>query len=196
MILINLLPVRVSRRALAGRQQLALMSLVIVLVLIGNVAWNQSRAVDLSRRERKLRQTRDSIGQIERVIGEVNAIRAQQATIKDKLATLETLKAARQGPVRVLDDLASLIPAKLWLRKLDEKGGLVTFDGTGASIDEVSAFLTALKKSRYFGAPELRKTSARSEAGLKLVEFTITATVNYTPTLQAVSVVAALPEKR
>jgi type IV pilus assembly protein PilN len=184
MIRINLLPARVSRKKLAGRQQLVLIVLLVIGVLVANGIWSQERRGELTAREQRLRRTRESIAQLEKIIGEVKTIKAQQATAKDKLAVLDRLKAGKQGPVRVLDELATMIPSKLWLRKFDEKAGGVSFEGTAASIDEVSAFLAALKRSQYFGAPELKKTAARSEKGLKLVDFNITATVNYTPGVQ------------
>ncbi len=181
MIRINLLPVRASRRKQAGRQQLAVIAGALVVALVANGVWSRTRAADLAARERQMRATRDAIAQLERIIGEVKTLKAQQAAVKDKLAVLAKLKEGRQGPVRVLDELAGIVPKKLWLKKLDEKAGTVTFDGTAETIDDVSLFLSALKRSQYFSAPELRKTSAKSEGKLRLVDFTITANVQYTP---------------
>ena len=189
MIRINLLPVRASRKKEAGKQQLVLFALAAVLVLICNFWWSHSRAADLAAREDKARRTRADIAQLEKIIGEVKNIKAQQAAVKDKLAVLEKLKAGRQGPVRVLDELATITPKRLWLRRMEEKGGGVTFEGAAGSIDDVSAFLSALKRSQYFANPELKKTSARTEKRTRLVDFSITANVNYTPVVQ----VAAAP---
>ncbi len=194
MIRINLLPVRATRKKQAGRQQVLVLALLVVVVVVANGFWNHARRSDLSSREQRLRDTRNRIGQLDKIIGEVKTIKAHQAAVKDKLAVLDRLKAGKQGPVRVLDELATVIPAKLWLRKFDEKGGAATFEGTAATIDEVSAFLSALKRSQYFGAPELKKATARIEKNLKLVDFTITATVNYTPGVQ-VAAATAVPAK-
>ena len=192
MIRINLLPVRVSKKKEAGKQQLLLFALVVVLALICNFWWSRSRSGDLAAREDKLRRTKDEIAQLEKIIGEVKNIKAQQAAVKDKLAVLDKLKAGRQGPVHMLDELAAITPKRLWIRKLDEKGGTVTFEGSAGTIDDVSAFLTALKNAQYFSAPELKKTTAKTEGRFKLVEFTITAAVNYTPT-STVAAVAGAP---
>jgi type IV pilus assembly protein PilN len=206
MIRINLLPVRASRKKQAGRQQVAALAALLIFGLVANFAWSRSRDATLASGEAKLKATRTEIAQLERIIGEVKSIKAQQATVKDKLAVLDRLKAGRQGPVRVLDDLSTLIPKKLWLRKLDEKVGAISFEGVAASIDDVSAFLSALKRSQYFTSPELRKTVAKAERNVKLVDFTITAGVNYTPTAPVTAApppaaaspaaVAATPEKR
>ena len=180
MIRINLLPVRVSKKKVAGRQKLLLSALLVGLAFIGCYFWSASRASELAAKQDKLRRTRDEIAQLERIIGEVKNIKAQQAELKDKLAVLDKLRAGRQGPVRMLDELATIIPKKLWLKKLDEKGGAVAFEGSAATIDDVSAFMGALRRSQFFTGVELGKTSARAEGRLKLVDFTITATANYT----------------
>jgi type IV pilus assembly protein PilN len=181
MIRINLLPVRVSKKKVAGRQQVLLLALLVLLALIVNWVWVSSRAADLASRESKMRRTRDEITQLDRIIGEVKDIKAQQAALKEKLDILERLKAGRSGPVKLLDQLAQIIPERLEIRKMDEKGGAVTFDGSAATIDDVSAFMSALKGTPYFSQIELKKTIAVNRAGMRIVDFTVVAQANYTP---------------
>ncbi len=191
MIRINLLPVRVSKKKVAGRQQLLLLLLVVVLAVIANWVWASSRAGDLAAREAKLKRTRDEIAQLDRIIGEVKDIKAQQAALKEKLDTLDKLKAGRSGPVKLLDQLAQIIPTRLEIRKMEEKGGSVTFDGSAASIDDVSQFMTALKGTPFFQRVELKKTVAVTRGGMRIVDFTVSAAANYTPGSPAPA-----PEKR
>ena len=181
MIRINLLPVRVSKKKAAGRQQILLLGLLVVLAIIANWVWASSRANDLASRESKLRRTRDEIAQLDRIIGEVKDIKAQQAALKEKLDTLEKLKAGRSGPVKLLDKLAQIIPPRMEIRKMDEKNGTVVFDGSGATIDDVSAFMTALKQTAYFSKVELKRTTAVTRSGMRIVDFTVNAQANYTP---------------
>jgi type IV pilus assembly protein PilN len=82
----------------------------------------------------------------------------------------------------MLDELATITPRQLWLTKLDEHGGSVTFGGGATSIDDVSAFMTALKTSKYFSHVELKRTGAveaQGAAAVRQVDFEITATANY-----------------
>ena len=181
MIRINLLPVRVSKKKAAGRQQILLLGLLVVLAIIANWVWASSRANDLASRESKLRRTRDEIAQLDRIIGEVKDIKAQQAALKEKLDTLEKLKAGRSGPVKLLDKLAQIIPPRMEIRKMDEKNGTIVFDGSGATIDDVSAFMTALKQTTYFSRVELKRTTAVTRSGMRIVDFTVNAQANYTP---------------
>jgi type IV pilus assembly protein PilN len=194
MIRINLLPVRVSKKTIAGKQQLLLFGLIVVLGLVLNLLWQQSRAADLRSREAKLKRTQEDIAQLEKIIGEVKNIKAQQAALKEKLDILEKLKAGRSGPVRMLDELATLTPKRLELKKMEEKaGGALQFDGSAGSIDDVSAFMSALKISKYFTAVELKKTTAATRKAFRIVDFTITATTSYAPTATAAAGAAGRP---
>jgi len=179
MIRINLLPVRVSKKKEAGKQQLLLFVLLAIGIFLGNWGWSKSRTDDLAAREQKLRRTKDEIAQLERIIGEVKNIKAQQADLKDKLAVLDKLRAGRQGPVRMLDEVATILPKKLWLTKMEERGGAMVFEGSASTIDEVSAFMSALRRSAYFSQVELKKTAAKADKQFKLVDFNITAQANY-----------------
>ncbi len=183
MIRINLLPARVSKKKTVGKQQLILLGLVILAAWIGNFAWASSRASDLEAREAKIKATRAELAQLDRIIGEVKNIKDQQAALREKLDILAQLKANRSGPVRVLDALATLTPKRLWLTKLEEKGGTFTFTGSAATIDDVSEFMTALKSSPHFSVIELSKTMAtvQSQQGFEYVDFNLSAAVSYTP---------------
>ncbi|HTN53480.1 MAG TPA: PilN domain-containing protein [Anaeromyxobacter sp.] len=181
MVRINLLPVRVSKKKEAGKQQLVLFAVLLVGGVVGNYLWSGSRTSELTGKEQRVARTRADIAQLDKIIGEVKSLRTQQQELKDKLDVLEKLKQGRTGPVRMLDELASITPKRLWLKKLDEKSGKVVFEGTASSIDDVSTFMTALKGSRSFGDVELKRTAARVESGYRVVDFTIAASARYAP---------------
>ena len=82
MVRINLLPVRVSKKKEAGRQQLVLFAVVLVAGLLANYFWAASRAGDLKTREAKLARTREDIAQLERIIGEVKNIRTRSRSCR------------------------------------------------------------------------------------------------------------------
>ena len=181
MVRINLLPVKVSKKHEAGKQQLALFLVLLVAGLVGNYLWAGSRADDLKARQTKLARTREEISRLDRIIGEVKNVKAEQQALKEKLDILDKLKAGRTGPVRMLDELATITPKRLWIRSMKETNGAITFQGTAATIDDVSAFMEALKTARFFADVELKKTTARVASGLKLVDFDLSTSARYTP---------------
>ncbi len=196
MIRINLLPVRVSKKREAGKQQLVLFALVVVLGVIVNFLWASSRQADLKARQARIAKTRAEIAQLDRIIGEVRDIKEAQKSLKEKLDVLDRLKAGRIGPVRMLDELATITPKRLWLTTLGEGGGTISLTGLAASIDDVSEFMSALKASPYFGEVELKKTSAKVERGMRAVDFSLTAKVKQPgPTQTAAAAPAAPPAK-
>jgi type IV pilus assembly protein PilN len=184
MVRINLLPVRVSKKKEAGKQQVLLFVVILIAGLLGNFAWANQRAGVLKDLRTQVDRKKAEIAQLERIIGEVKDIRAQQDELKKKLDVLDKLKAGRSGPVRMLDELATLIPKRLWLKTLAERGGTaISFTGTAATIDDVSAFMAALKDSTHFTGVELKNTTAVASKGgggaVKLVDFSINAGVTY-----------------
>src|SRR6266545_1025345 len=181
MIHINLLPVRVSKKKAAGKQQLVLFAALVVGGFVGNFLWSQTRAADLKVRVAKIAKTRDEIAQLDRIIGEVKDIKDQQAALREKLDILTQLKAGRTGPVQVMDALATLTPKRLWITKVEEKGGSATIMGQAATIDDVSTFMSALKGNPHFGTIELSKTAAAIAGKLDIVDFTLTAAILYAP---------------
>ncbi len=193
MIRINLLPVRVSKKKTVGKQQLLLFALLVVLGFIGNFLWASSRASELHAREAKVKSLKDEIAQLDRIIGEVKNIKDQQAALREKLDILQQLKTNRSGPVRVLDALATLTPKRLWLTKMEDKGGTVAYTGAASTIDDVSEFMSALKQNPYFGGVELQKTSAKTDKGMDYVEFTMSATLNYSGKPQPAQPASAAP---
>jgi type IV pilus assembly protein PilN len=183
MVRINLLPVRVSKKKEAGKQQLVIFAVVVLAGLAGNWIWAAGRRAERDAVEAKLARTRADIQALDKIIGEVKNIKDAQKELREKLDVLDKLKAGRTGPVKMLDELASITPKRLWLRKLDEKAGNITFDGTAISIDDVSAFMAELKKAKYFANVELKKTAAKADKGTKLVDFTIVCQARYAPKL-------------
>lgn len=191
MIRINLLPVRVSKKKTLGKQQLVLFALVIVAGFVGNFLWANLRANELKARQAKVRSLTEEIAQLDRIIGEVKNIKDQQAALREKLDVLQKLKANRSGPVRVLDALATVTPKRLSLRKMEEKGGTVSYEGEAATIDDVSEFMSALKQNPHFGSVELSKTTSKTDKGFEFVDFTLTATLDYAPKPLAAATAAA-----
>jgi type IV pilus assembly protein PilN len=198
MIRINLLPVRVSRKKAAGKQQLILFALLVVAGFVGNYVWAQSRTSDLKTRQQKIAKTREEITQLDRIIGEVKNIKEQQAALREKLDILGQLKAGRTGPVRVMDALATLTPKRLWISKFEEKVGAATINGQAATIDEVSELMSALKGNPHFATVELTKTASAAGPGksVDLVDFTLTAAIVYAPRKPGAPATTAAAPKR
>jgi type IV pilus assembly protein PilN len=144
MIRINLLPVRAVKKREMGRQVLVLFALVLIGAAVGNYFWYADRDAELTRHRQGIDQTRTKIAELEKVIGEVKNINARKAEVEKKLAVLDSLRKGRNGPVRMLDALASATPKKVWLKTFSESNNAVSIDGSAVSHDEVAEFMRGL----------------------------------------------------
>ncbi|MFP2910785.1 PilN domain-containing protein [Pyxidicoccus sp. 3LFB2] len=144
MIRINLLPVRAVKKREMGRQVLVLFAVLLVGAGIGNYLWYADRDGELANQRRALAQTRAKIAELEKVIGEVANINARKAEVEKKLAVLDSLRKGRNGPVRMLDALASATPKKVWIKSFSESGNAVALDGSAVSHDEVAELMRGL----------------------------------------------------
>ncbi|WP_164009979.1 PilN domain-containing protein [Pyxidicoccus trucidator] len=144
MIRINLLPVRAVKKREMGRQVLVLFAVVLLGAAVGNYFWYADRDGELTRQRQGITQTRAKIAELEKVIGEVANINARKAEVEKKLAVLDSLRKGRNGPVRMLDALASAMPKKVWIKSFAETSNAVSIDGAAVSHDEVAEFMRGL----------------------------------------------------
>jgi len=156
MIFINLLPVRAAKKREFGRQQLVLFVLLLVLAGIGNYFVE--------------------IAQLEKTIGEVKSIKEDKKALEDKLKILDTLKKGRTGPVKVLDELATIIPQKVWIVDFSEQNGAVSMNGAAASYEDLSNFSKKLKVSTHFSNITIKTARQRVDG---TVDWVITCNTNY-----------------
>jgi type IV pilus assembly protein PilN len=128
----------------------------------------------------EIQKKQGELTQLDKVIGEVNEYTAKRKELEDKLKVIDDLRKGKTGPVRALDDLASEIPNRIWLTKMDESGGSVTLEGKAIDHEDVSAFMKSLQKSRYFTSIVLGfSKSVKDASGATLYEFKITCAVDY-----------------
>jgi type IV pilus assembly protein PilN len=144
MIRINLLPVRQVQKRVAGRQYVVVVVGIALMALIGNGYWYVTMQNTRDLHQRKLEETNARIGQLEKVIGEVNNLNKRKKEVEDKLKVLDDLRKKRGGPVKLLDALATAIPKKVWVSDFDEKALGLKLLGQAESLEDVSDFMRAL----------------------------------------------------
>ena len=176
MIYINLLPVRAAKKREFGRQQLILFGLILVGALLGNYTWWKAEKDTLNALEQRIASTRNEIAQLEKTIGEVKSITQDKKALEDKLKILDTLKKGRTGPVKVLDELATVIPQKVWIVDFTEQAGNVTMTGSAVTYEDLSTFSKKLKVSTHFTNITIKTARQRADG---TVDWIITCNTNY-----------------
>lgn len=176
MIEINLLPVREARRAADLRQQV--MQLVFMLLIVGGgvgFVHSEMNEKTVVARARVAQMQRD-IDQFKPQLEQVAAFRKKKAKLEKKIDVIDELDRARSGPVRVMGELATRTPERLWLKTVKTSGGTINIKGASLDNELVAVFLRGLGDSEYFDEVDLDGTKLEGGKGdLKIVGFGIRA---------------------
>ena len=100
-------------------------------------------------------------------------------SVGDLKGVIEKLERGRRGPVFVLDELATIIPKRVWLSSLIETSNILKLQGYGIENADISEFMNALEKSKFFSRVTLSYTRAFEENGIPIYEFEIQCLVDY-----------------
>ena len=106
----------------------------------------------------------------------VKTFKKRKKQLRSKLDVIDSLEQARNGPVRVLDELSERVPDRLWLTSISTKGKGIKLEGQSLDNSVVAEFLRGLNASPFFGNVDLDKTSGgKVVKGVRLVNFEIRA---------------------
>jgi len=180
MIRINLLPAEEARRAAGRRQELAAgmiaVAVIVVFVVVAH-GWQQAR---LASANRELKHLALELAAIQGPYADVTRLEQQKQELRDKLRVIAQLEAKKVGPVRVLEDLSSSTPDKLWLTEFADTGGQLKLSGLGVDEQTVADFLRRLGTVPFFRNVDLDETTQVDQDGAKLKHFVLHAQLDYT----------------
>lgn len=159
MIRVNLLPIKEAQRAIGRRQQMSVALLSISVALLVMV-------VPYVLQGRRIAQLDQDIGELTAEIEKYNAqtrevrdLEKKKSELLAKLKVIEELKRKRVGPVRMLEDLSTATPQKLWLVSFSETNGQATITGMALDNQTIASFMRSLQTSPYFFDVDLVETS-------------------------------------
>jgi type IV pilus assembly protein PilN len=178
MIQINLLPVREAKRKADVKQNALelVFALIVVGAGIGFMHSDLTERIDTS--TNRIQQMQNDIEKFKPQLDQVAAFRAKKAELQKKIDVIAGLDRARKGPVRVMDELATHTPERLWLDSVTTKGNSLELTGQSLDNELVAVFLGSLGDSPYFADVDLNSTElGDGPDGLKVVKFKIQATM-------------------
>ena len=176
MMEINLLPHREARRAADLRETVAVLLLGLVVVSGGIFFTDKSIKADLASAQANVSQLEADIARYAPQQKLVASFKARKKQLQDKLDVIDSLEKARNGPVRILDELSSNVPERLWLTAIKTQGTGIRLEGQSLDTGVVADFLRGLNASPFFTNVDLDKTAGgKIVAGVRLVNFVIRA---------------------
>jgi type IV pilus assembly protein PilN len=175
MIRINLLPVREARRKANLRQQGGLLAAAVLAGLAASAMLHIKITASISSERTRVAAAERELAELEKTLKEVERFRKEKEEIERKLAVIDRLERSRTGPVRILDEVATRMPERMWLTDMKLSGGELSLGGYGIDNETIAAFLTSLEDSEFISNVQLEKTELQENKGLKLNEFRIKA---------------------
>lgn len=175
MIRMNLLPVREARRRASQRQQIALLGGAVGIGFLAVVGLHMTLQARISSAREEIARTEKELARLEETLGDVEDFRKKKEDIQRKLNVISDLQHSRSDPVKILDEIATRIPERVWLTSLTVKSGMIDMAGFGLDNEVIAAFMTSLDESDHMTNVELVETELQDKKALKLNRFKIRA---------------------
>ncbi len=150
MIRINLLPLKATQKKEKLRGQLIILAISIGLTFVGCFFVYGTLLKRISAEKASILEKEAESARLQKDIGEVAHFEKLQKELRGKLDVLDKIKAARSGPVHLMDEISVALPDKVWITSYKENAGLIDVSGIGFTEEIVAEFLNKLEKSPYY----------------------------------------------
>lgn len=173
MIPINLLPHRAERRK-AQRRQFFIMAGVTAGIAVGIVALVHTVLEgNISNQEQRNKYLDQQIAQLDTQISEIKKLKEQTQQLLSRKKVVESLATNRTETVRLLDQLARLLPDGLYLRSVKQTGDSVNIQGYSTSNARVSTLMRSFESSPWLQSPTLIEIKAAKVGNTTLSDFNL-----------------------
>jgi type IV pilus assembly protein PilN len=156
MIRINLLPLKAAQKKEKLRGQLIFLAISICLSLVGCFFVYGTLLTRISTEKKSIAEKEAESARLQKDIGEVAHFEKLQKELRGKLDVLDKIKAARSGPVHLMDEISMALPEKLWITSFKENAGSIDVSGIGFTEEIVAEFLNRLEESPFYRNVELK----------------------------------------
>lgn len=209
MIKINLIGTKVKPKAKGPGAQVYIFLGLFLLEAVLIFAWYQMQASEVEEMTKKAKDAQAKVEALKKVKAEWEQWQVEKADLERQAKVFESLRAGQLGPPMLLaylsyiltrvpdtpenadeikaQELAGWNPKwnseRVWLRRIEEKGGIATITGEAVDHEDVAEFYRRLESSDLLTGiePGLQSRKVSPELGIRYVEFRFTATIQYPP---------------
>jgi type IV pilus assembly protein PilN len=178
MIRINLLPYRETAKKENIKRQVTIIAGSFIIVLLTLVYLQISLSFSISTLETKIKEKDERLVVLKKTLGDIEGLKRSIKELEQKLSVIKGLESDRFFPVRMLDELAQLVPQKqIWLEKISETGSGLRIEGVARDNIVVARFMKSLEFSSIVSSVSLVSTREKEVSGFKLQQFTLSCTL-------------------
>src|SRR5690606_17571534 len=126
------------------QQFLYLAALLLLITAGANFWWYSSKQAANQKLGAEVSSLNRQIEEKKSVLKEVESINKRRAEVEKKLAVLDALRAAKSGPVRMMDALSRATVEKVWISSFTQDAKGVTLAGSALTNEDVAEFMRGL----------------------------------------------------
>ncbi|MBF0473484.1 MAG: PilN domain-containing protein [Nitrospirae bacterium] len=123
------------------------------------------------------KEKKDNIAAIAALDKKLKQIKNLDSLISDlnqREKLINKLRLDQSQPIRVLDELNTIIPETVWFEALSVIGNKLDIEGSGLSYSDVVGFVNSLKQSKIFRNVELRNAKNKTSGKETVYVFKVT----------------------
>lgn len=207
MIRINLIGQKAKPKPTASKGQLLVFVGLLLLEAAFLFVWHQKLSSELDAARKRTAEATAKLDELKRVKQAWEAWQAEKADLDRQTRVFESLRADQLGPPTMLQYLSYVLtkvpespsaademkaqelvgwnpkwdPRRVWLKDINERNGVITIRGEALDHEDVAEFYRRLETSDFFHnvEPGLQSRKFNDALQLKMVEFTVTAQLDY-----------------
>ncbi|MFC0119323.1 PilN domain-containing protein [Pseudoalteromonas xiamenensis] len=170
---INLLPWRQQQRQASQKRFLALIgSLVFVaffsMYMLGGIYSSMRDGQDI-----KNAYLNTEIALLDKQIREINELNTKKENLQQRMKLIEELQSNRNLGTQLIDEIARIVPAGIYLTSLERKGKMLKVVGRSESNNRLSSMLRNVESSYLLEKPTLQGIVAGEQQARLLSDFTM-----------------------
>jgi len=174
-IKINLAPpIAKTRAAGAGINLGLLFGGLFGLLVVGLAAWGWILAAEVARAQAEVAESQREMNRLKPLIAEGERYRQEKDELERRISAIEVVARNQARPVYLLDSLVDLLPADLWLTRVEEKNQQLRLAGTTYSSVTLSDFMANLKASGKFKDVDLVESRQDLSKSPRMITFEVT----------------------
>jgi type IV pilus assembly protein PilN len=174
MIRINLLPYREKEKKEDITRQIMVIGITFAVFVLTLGSFHLYLSMSISSLEENITKQQNELDRLNKIIRDIDTFKRDKALLEKKIAIINTLEENRLAPVRMLDELTTMVPVKdVWLERLSEKGTGITIEGMARNNIAVAHFMKNLAGSTFIKSVDLVSTKEKEVSGIKLQQFII-----------------------
>ncbi len=174
MIKVNLLPVKRKKKPKPVPSFLVIAVLVTVgacIIMAYLTFFFNSR---LTSKKDQFAANENKIAELKGMIKAVDDFEARNKTFRERSEIIEQLSRNKSLPVKILDEISTLLPAGVWLQTLSVSGDSINLEGYGYTNNDIVSYVDNIKNSPLFMEVYLQESKSVEAEKVAVYMFKLT----------------------